>query len=117
MTFSGSLAFSEILKIKKPTFLLANQASGYHYAVGEQCKNMNVNAMLVSHGTHVLHQEKWAKKEWDEHARFMIRTHFPYVAVQTPWAEEFLKDNSFSNPIITGPLLYAKDRDIEEKNN
>ncbi len=117
ITFFGSLAFNKILKIKKPTFLLANQASGYHYAVGEQCKNKNVNAMLVSHGTHVLHQEKWAKKEWDEHARFMIRTHFPYVSVQTPWAEEFLKDkeNSFSNPIITGPLLYAKDRDIEEK--
>tara|TARA_B100001939_G_scaffold339074_1_gene345413 strand:- start:1566 stop:3566 length:2001 start_codon:yes stop_codon:yes gene_type:complete len=116
-TFFGSLAFDKILKIKEPAFLLANQASGYHYAIGEQCKNKNINAMLVSHGTHVPHQEKWVKKEWNEHARFMINTHFPYVAVQTPWAEKFLSDgeNSISKPIVTGPLLYAKDRCFKEK--
>ncbi len=107
-TFFGSIAFNKILNNKEPICLIANQASGYHYAIGEQCKNRNVNAMLISHGTHVLHEDKWAKKEWDEHARFMIKTHYPLVSVQTPWADEFLLDYSESKKIRTGPLLYSK---------
>ena len=108
-TFNGSLAFNRILEVKKPALVLSNQASGYHYAIGEHCRLNKINAILISHGTHIPHKEKWPKKEWDDHALSMINTHFPYVAVQTPWAHKFLEQqrNVISKPIITGPLLYS----------
>ena len=116
-TFFGAQAFSNVLDIKRPTFLISNQAAGYNYAIGELCRSRNIDAMLISHGTHVSHDEPWAKAEWEEHARFMITTHFPFVSVQTPWAKQFLDDqaNLLSRPVITGPLLYSKPRSVGEK--
>jgi len=117
-TFHGSHAYFKILKARKPVFAVTNQASGFHYAFGELCGRHKTNAMLISHGSHTPHEAKWAKLEWDEHARFMINSHYPLVAVQTPWAEKFLKnqDGLFSKPVLTGPLLYAQNnRDNHEK--
>ena len=96
---------------------MSNQAVGYNYAIGELCRSRNIDAMLISHGTHVSHDERWAKAEWDEHARFMITTHFPLVSVQTPWAKNFLDDqaNLLSRPVITGPLLYSKPKNRSER--
>ncbi len=107
--FFGSMAFQKIIRTKRPSFVFTNQAVGYHYAIGEQCKNENINAMIISHGTHVPHKEKLVQKEWNEHARFMIKTHFPLVSIQTPWTEKFLNNciDNPSTPVLTGPLLYA----------
>jgi hypothetical protein len=115
-TFFGAQAFNRILNIKKPTFLIANGASSYHYAIGELCRSNNIDAMLISHGTHVSHEELLPKAEWAEHARFMIASHYPLVSVQTPWAKQFLDDRVelVSKPIITGPLLYSKSRSEAE---
>ena len=109
-TFRGAKAFAQIIKVRKPHFLVANQSSGFHYAIGEICKMENVRGMLISHGTHVAHSELTAKREWDEHARYMIHSHFPLVAAQTPWAESFLGSRSpvLSTSIKTGPLLFSK---------
>lgn len=117
-TFHGSHAYFQILKARKPVFAVTNQASGFHYAFGELCRKQKINALLISHGSHVPHEEKWAKLEWDEHARFMINSHYPLVAVQTPWAEKFLKnqDGLISKLVLTGPLLYSRNiRDNHEK--
>lgn len=110
-TFYGSVAFNKILNIRKPALVLSNQATGYHYAIGEQCKIRKVDGILISHGTHVTHFEKWPKKEWDEQALTMINTHFPHVAIQTPLAEKFLEQQKIiSKPVSTGPLLYAREQ-------
>ena len=61
-TFGGAVAFHQVAKIRKPRFLIANQASGFHYAIGEICGMENINAMLISHGTHVSHHNVIAKK-------------------------------------------------------
>jgi len=118
-TIHGSHAFFQILKARKPVFAVTNQASGFHYAFGELCRKQKINSMLISHGSHVPHEEKWAKLEWDEHARFMINSHYPLVAVQTPWAEKYLKNQNglISKPVLTGPLLYSRNNgDNHEKN-
>ncbi len=115
-TFFGSLAFLRILRIKKPSFLISNQAASYHYAIGEHCLMQNVNAMLISHGTHVLHKDLSANLAWKDHARYMVNTHFPLVSVQTPYAKEFLDNENevISKQVITGPLIYSKKRDKNE---
>ena len=109
-TFRGAKAFAQIIKARKPYFLIANQSSGFHYAIGEICKMENIRAMLISHGTHVAHSKVTAKREWDEHARYMIHSHFPLVAAQTPWTEKFLDSRSpaLSTSIKTGPLLFSE---------
>ena len=40
----------------------------------------------------------------------MFVTHYPFVAVQTQWAERFLKDQTdlLSKPLVTGPLIFAQ---------
>ena len=109
-TFRGAKAFINLIKIKKPCVLVANQSSGYHGAIGEICKMENINAILISHGTHVPHTEESAKREWDEHSRYMTYSHFPYVAVQTPWTEKFLDSlaPALSTSLKTGPLLFCE---------
>jgi hypothetical protein len=109
-TLHGSLAFDQLLKVRKPVFVASNQASGQYYAIGELCRLHSVKAMLISHGSHIPHEEGWPKLEWNEHARFMINSHYPLVAVQTPWAEKFLnnQDDLISKPVLTGPLLYSR---------
>jgi len=109
-TFYGSQSFARAIKVKKPYFLISNQATGYHYAIGELCAMEKIKGMLISHGTHVSHSNKVAKREWNEQARYMINSHFPLVAVQTVWAQGFLNDqiSLVSKNISTGPLLFSK---------
>ena len=116
-TFEGGVAFNKALEIKKPHFLIANQASGFHYAIGEICNNKNIKAMLISHGTHVQKEDKWQKKVWDDHAKFMISSHFPYVAIQTSWAKEFVDNQKLkvSKKVLSGPLLFSKGTDSKNK--
>ena len=32
--------------------------------------------MVISHGTHVQHNDKWSCLEWKEHSRTLINTHY-----------------------------------------
>ena len=65
--------------------------------------------MLVSHGSHILHENIYAKTEWDEHAKLLVDSHYKYVALQTPWAKTFIENiqNLRSEPIVTGPLILS----------
>ena len=101
----------KILKRSEPALAIAQYALGAGYALGEICSARGIPAMLVSHGTHVVqNNDTYAHIEWGEHARTLINTHFPYVAVQSPLANQFLESCSDlkSKKIITGPLLFAR---------
>jgi len=99
-----------------PALVLAQYALGESYALGELCALNGVPAMLISHGTHVCHNERYARLEWQEHARTIIDTAFPYVAVQSPLARSFLDSlNNFKSQLVeTGPLLFARRANISE---
>ena len=109
-TFKGVEAFFRVIKQRKPDFLISNQATGFHYAIGELCCLNNIKAMLISHGTHVSHSNSLARAEWKENSHFMIYSHFPMVAAQTPLMQKFLDDTEpvLSLPVLTGPLLFSK---------
>ena len=113
-----SIGYAKILKIKKPTFAISNHALGQNYAFGELCRHQNINAMLISHGTHTPQENKWAKLEWDFDSKSMINSHYPLVSIQTPWSEKFLdsKENLISKKVITGPLLYAQNLRTDSEN-
>ena len=99
-----------ILDVRRPTAVFSQHALGSGYALGELCNRRNIPAMLVSHGSHVPQENKYARIEWGEHARTLLNTDYPFVAAQTPWALKFfdgLQEVS-SKLVITGPLLLAK---------
>lgn len=116
-TFYGSHAFDKVINIKRPTFVISNQVSSYHYAIGEHCRIKNLDALLVSHGTHVLNNKKIVNDIWTEHSRYMILSEFPYVSLQTPYTEQFLKEkaNLVSSQIKTGPLIFAEKKSKSER--
>ena len=99
-----------VLDVHTPEAAFAQHSLGIAYVLGELCANRSIPGMLISHGTHVPQDNQFAKIEWDEQARTMMNTHFPFVAVQTPWAERFLEkvEGLHSVPIETGPLLITK---------
>jgi len=109
-------ALKKIFQLIKPVAVFAQHSLGECYALGEICKDKKIPAILISHGSHVPHSDKMAKIEWDEHARTLLNTHYPYVAIQTPWAMKFFNEQQqvFSTPIVTGPLLFAGKRSLNE---
>lgn len=109
-TFNGSKAFSRIVSLKKPSFLISNQAASYHYAIGEICKKENIKGLLISHGSHVPQVCSEITYEINEHSRYMVNTHYPFVSAQTTWTKRFLEEQKdlVSKPIDTGPLLFSK---------
>jgi len=109
-------ALYRIFEASTPNAVFSQHAVGVSYALGEICRNHKIPGMLITHGSHVPHTQEIAKKEWSEHARTLLTTHYPYVAVQTPWADRFLRSQTgfISKPIPTGPLLFAQKSQLDE---
>jgi len=103
-------ALARIVAVKEPTVVFSQHSLGLSYALGELCKKKNIPAMLISHGSHVPQINNYANLEWNEHAKTLMNTDYPYVAAQTPWATKFLNKQKelLSKVVTTGPLLFAK---------
>jgi len=100
----------------EPCLALSQHALGYSYALGEVCSIGNIPSLLITHGTHALQKEdKYAKIEWDEHAKTIINTHFSHSAIQSPMADEFFNslDDKYSTGLKTGPLIYSRSKHDE----
>lgn len=114
-----SNALVKILKISKPKFMIVQHTLLIGRAFGELGVKYNIPALVVSHGSHVSHEQSDVKNEWQDLANTMINKNFPYVAAQSPSMLKFLLDNNYSNKqiISTGPLLYNKLISSSEKVN
>jgi hypothetical protein len=91
-----------------PTFAVSQHALGQHGALGEVCQARGIPSLVVTHGSHVPQDDPHAYKEWSSHASTIFTANFGRVAVQTPWAEKFLRQRDTSvSTLQSGPLLYA----------
>jgi len=104
------VSLKKILKIIKPKKVFSQHSLGIGYALGEICLDSNIPALLISHGSHVPHTQPLAELEWAIHSQTIFNAHYPFVAIQTPWANKFLMNQKqiLSKKIITGPLLFAQ---------
>jgi len=105
-----------IFDTQKPCLALSQHALGYSYALGEICSIGNIPSLLITHGTHAVQKEdKYAKIEWDEHAKTIINAHFSHSAIQSPMANEFFNnlDGKYSIGLKTGPLVYSRSKHNE----
>ena len=107
----------KILEVLKPNKVFSQHSLGISYALGEVCLELDIPALLISHGSHSPHNEKIAKLEWSIHSHTMINSHYPFVAMQTPLAKKFLnmQDDLISKKIETGPLLLARENNMSSK--
>lgn len=108
-------ALYRILDVAAANLVVSQHAVGISYALGELCRANGLNGILISHGSHVHHDHPIANAEWSEHARTMLVTHYPYVAVQTRCAGLFLEKESGlkSEMLITGPLILGKTEGVK----
>jgi hypothetical protein len=99
-----------VLNIVKPKYVFAQHSLGISYALGEYCATNSIPSLLISHGSHTPHSETIAELEWSVHAQTIINTDYPFVALQTPWASQFLQEQKdvVSRGIKTGPLLFSR---------
>lgn len=101
-------AMERILRVKRPVACLSQHALGFSYALGEFCRNRNIPGLLISHGSHTAQDSEQARLEWDVHGRTLFNSHFPSVAIQSPFAGQFYNQQQMlSQDVDTGPLLFA----------
>ena len=89
-------------------------------AFGELSNIYKIPAMVISHGSHVYHEEPEANFEWEVFSKAMINKIFPYIAAQNLHMLNFLEKSGYSKDQIvnTGPLIYKKfDTSKERINN
>jgi hypothetical protein len=103
-------SIGRIIKRRKPIGFFSPHAVGYGYALGEIAHLNKIPGMLISHGSHVHQNVVTARTEWDEHARTLINTHYPFVAAQSPMAKSFLEQQEtiYSKIVKTGPLIFTQ---------
>ena len=100
--------FQNILQTVQPCIVFSNGCRTDDIAMGELCRNLEIPAIMISHGSHVptLHTE--SGNEWYEHARRLINAPFQYTAIQSPLGKRFRDEcPSNSKSISTGPLTWA----------
>ena len=102
------LAVKKLLKIIKPTAVLSQMALGTNGALGYWAKHLNIPAVLISHGSHVVHEDQYAKREHEILAKNILTSDYEYLAVQSPLAKDMAlltkkKENIFKiKPAIWG---------------
>lgn len=100
---------NNLIKIVKPSLVVSQTSRNIFYNMAELASINNVPSLMISHGSHVPPLNKFEYIEWSEHGLGLMNTPYRYLAVQSPWALEYLdKKPSGSSLLITGPLLFTK---------
>jgi hypothetical protein len=101
-------AVEKVFMLKKPVACLSQHALGLSYALGEICRDHDIPGLLISHGSHTAQTSEQARIEWDVHGRTLFNSHYPFVAIQSPFAKQFYdQQQMLSQAVDTGPLLLA----------
>jgi hypothetical protein len=103
-------SIKRILRVHKPNKVFSQHSLGVGYALGEICLQSNIPALLVTHGSHVHQDQPIPSLEWSIHSQTIFNSHYPFVAIKSPCAEQFLDKqvNVISKKIITGPLMISQ---------
>lgn len=100
---------NKFIKRTRPALVISQMSREIFYNLGELAGIYDIPSLLISHGSHVPPSNKYEDIEWGDVGLGLMNTHYKYLAVQSPWALEYLKKKpSASIPIITGPLLFTK---------
>lgn len=76
------------MEILKPDYVISQMNGEIYAALGRVTKAMNIPSVLISHGSHVYHRDKYAARENTILARNILVGDYRYSAVQSPLAKE-----------------------------
>ena len=104
-----SLVVKKLLSIVNPTAVVSQMGLGIYGALGHWAKGLNIPAILISHGSHVRHLNKYAKKEHEIIAKNILTSDYEYLAVQSPLAREMAISSKKNNNIVNiKPAIWGR---------
>ncbi|MBT6047221.1 MAG: hypothetical protein HOG49_10395 [Candidatus Scalindua sp.] len=104
-----SYQMSYLIETIKPDLSLSYSSRGLTYVLGELCRNNDLKALCISHGSVVPPKNEIEEIVNRNIGESVILNKYPSVAVQTPLAKEFLDHYEHpSEEIITGPLVFGR---------
>ena len=80
----------KFIKILRPKAVLSQMNLGVNGAIGHYSSKMGIPSILISHGSHVLHQEKHERREHEILAKNILYGNYRDYAVQTPLARQMV---------------------------
>jgi len=116
MLYGQTYHLNNLINKIKPSLIISQAARAVLYNMAEIASIKNIPSFMISHGSHVPPSNRFEDIEWGEHGSGLMDTPYTYLAIQSPWALRYLKEKpSHSIPIITGPLLFTKIADRNQK--
>jgi len=115
-----SISLKHFLKILKPDIVLAQLGLGIWGALGYWAEKMGIPAILISHGSHIVHTNKYSEYEQKYLANNILVSDYKYLAVQSPLArmaaQKYGKNNEIINiqPIVWGESI-IKNKKLKDK--
>ncbi|MBM3251193.1 MAG: hypothetical protein FJZ11_00225 [Candidatus Omnitrophica bacterium] len=104
-----SKKLNRMIDLIRPALVVSAGNRADDVILAELCKQKNIPAILISHGSHVFPKNEYETIEWGEHGRFLMRAPFSFIASQSPLVEGFLGAFPSSDKIIkTGPLIWGR---------
>ncbi|MBI4369358.1 MAG: hypothetical protein HY547_03905 [Elusimicrobia bacterium] len=108
-------ALRALFKIIKPAAVISAGDRDEDPFIGEICRQEGIPAVLISHGSHAPPKGELERAAWDEHGRHLILAPYPFVAVQSSLADQFLDEyQSRAVRIYTGPLIWGRAIDAQK---
>lgn len=77
------------MRLFNPGYVISQTNFEIYSALGTITKEMNIPSVLISHGSHVYHEDKYMAKEHSIQASIILVGDYKYSAVQSPIANEF----------------------------
>ena len=118
--FLISDVFNDVFKIISPKLLISNVNLAESAAASFYAKKYKIPSILISHGSHVLHTSKFSKNEHEIMAKNILIGEYKYLGIQSPLAENLLKNNKNINnelikikPFFWGTKIEKEKRDKE----
>jgi len=107
--YEDSLVVKKLLSIVNPTAVVSQVGLGIYGALGHWAKYLGIPAILISHGSHVKHLNKYAKKEHEIIAKNILTSDYEYLAVQSPLAREMAISSKKNNNIVNiKPAIWGR---------
>jgi hypothetical protein len=107
------------LEAARPNYVISQMNGEIYGALGYITKEFNIPSVLISHGSHVLHKDKYAAKEHEILAKNILVGDYQYCAVQSPFAAEMAKKlaGDAHKIIPIKPVLWGRKIENKKKKN
>ena len=100
------LIAKKVAKILKPTIFISQQSLDQYAIIADTFNTLKIPSLLITHGSHIINFNHFAKKEWKNHSLTFFDGPFDFTAIQSPAAKHFYStENLKSKALDFGPLI------------